>query len=740
MNGPTDSMHKRLMFIVTFLLSLLCILVPIQIGYKQIIQHDKYESLAVSQQTRDKIISADRGTIYDTNMKELAVSATVEQISVDPQIIKEEQRELVSQKLSEILEVEYDYVYERVIKNTQYETIKRRVEKVDADLVRAFVEEENVPGIVISPDTKRYYPQGNLASNLIGFTGTDGTGLEGIEGFYNDTLSGTPGRIVSARDAKGNEMPFDYEQLIEPQNGNSIVLTIDEVIQYFLEKHLETARIDTGALEGVGGIIMDVKTGEILAMATKPDYDLNNPFEITDEMLLSVLEGIEDEEEYTETRRTVLQQMWRNKPVVDSYEPGSTFKIFTMSMAYEEGLVNANTSFNCPGYKIVAGTRISCWKAGGHGTQSLVQTLENSCNPGMMDMGSLLGTTAFKRYYELFGFLQKTNIDLPGETNGLFFSEGNFNQVELAVSSFGQTFQITPLQLITGVSAIVNDGNMVKPHVIKEVLDADGKIISATSTEPVRQVVSAETSAFMRNAMESVVATGTASNAYVKGYRVGGKTATSQKRSKEIETGGNHYIASFIGVAPMDDPQIAVLVMIDEPQGYLHQGGQIAAPVVGRIMADVLPYIGVEPQYTETEIASIDIVTPNLIGLSETGVKDALSGQNLSYRLVGSGENVTDQVPAPGVKVPSSATMILYMGETKPSENVTVPNVIGKTASEAKAILERNGLYMRATGSSALISSVVSAKASTQSPKAQQVVSLGTIVNVEFVDTQNVSD
>lgn len=738
--GPTNKMLGRSVHVCLAFMICLLVITPMALIEKQIIDHEYYESKAIEQQTKDRIIDPSRGTIYDTNMKELAVSADVEQIIIDPSRVKQEQIEIIALNLAQILELDYENIKTKLIKNTSYEVLKRRVEKIEADKVREFVGENEISGISILPDTKRYYPQGNLASNLIGFTGTDGYGLEGIEKYYDETLSGTAGRVVSAQDALGGEMPFEFEQLIEAKDGNSIVLTIDEVIQYFLEKHLETARYDNDAAEGVAGIVMDVKTGEILAMATKPDYNLNEPFIIQDEILLEKLEEIEDEEELAQAKKTLLGEMWRNKPVVDSYEPGSTFKIITMAMAYEEGLVDESCTFNCPGYRVVADRRISCWKVGGHGHLDLVGTLENSCNPAMIELGEMIGESTFYDYFESFGLTQKTEIDLAGETKGVFFTQENFNQVELAVSTFGQTFQITPLQLITTISAIVNDGYMVKPHIIKEIIDSDGKIIQTTSTETIRQVVSEETSEFMREAMEAVVTTGTAKNAYVQGYRVGGKTATSQKRSKEIQTGESHYIASFLGVAPMDDPQVAVLILIDEPQGYQTQGGQIAAPVVGRIMEDILPYIGVEPQYTEEELASIDIMTPNIIGMEKEQAISNFSGQSLSYRIVGDGNVVTDQVPAPGVMIPSSATMILYMDEEKPNETIEIPNVIGKSASEAKQILEAKGLYLRTSGVSAMASVAGTTVATKQSPQSSQKVSIGTVVTVQFTDSSNVSD
>lgn len=724
----------RLQVLSAILLIFTCVAVPAKMFYMQVINYEKYANLAMQQQTADKIISAERGTIFDTNMKELAVSANVEMVTVDPKNVKEENLDITAEQLSKILELDFDTVYNKLIKNSRYEVIAREVEKNIADEVRVAISTYGITGISLVPDTKRYYPQGNLASNLIGFTGTDGYGLEGLEFYYNETLSGTPGRIITASDAQGGQMPFEYEQYIEAQNGDSIVLTIDEVIQYYLEKHLETAYEDNNPLEGVAGIIMDVKTGEILAMATKPDYDLNEPFYIDVEML----QLIEENEEITQN--TVLRDVWRNKPILDSYEPGSTFKVLTMAMAYEEDLVDENWTYNCTGVSTVSGVDIHCWKRTGHGVLDLNGALENSCNPALIELGLKVGTQRFMEYYDYFGFLDATKIDFYGETSGVFFSQQNFNTIELAVSSFGQTFQITPLQLITAISAIVNDGYMVQPHLVKEVVDADGRVISVTSTETVRQIVSEETSEFMRTAMQQVVTVGTAKNAYVAGYRVGGKTATSQKRTKEIETGESHYIASFIGVAPMDDPQIAVLVMIDEPQGELTGGGYIAAPVVGRIMADVLPYIGIEPVYTDEELASIDVETPNLLGLSLDEVTQLLADNTLSYRVVGDGEYVTDQVPAQDVIIPSSATIIIYMDENKPTAPIEVPSVLGKTATEAKKILEASGLYLRATGVSALVSGTSDVFASKQYPAQGQVVTLGTIISVEFTDITDVSD
>ncbi len=755
-------MVKRIQFMVISFLVCLMIFVPASLAYKQVYMYDFYSTKALEQQTRDIIIPAERGNIYDRNLNELAVSADLEQINVDPTLMRKQNENLpfVAESLAEILDLDADYVLEKLEKDTMYETIKRDVTNIESEAVRAFIndpvdpldptnEYDAISGIIISPDVKRYYPEASLASNLIGFTGVDGTGLEGIEWYYDDVLSGTPGRIISARDAAGNEVGFGYDELIEPKDGNSLVLTIDEVIQYYLEKHLEIAQADNDPLLGVSGIIMDIETGEILAIANTPNYDPNSPFEIEDEMLLEIIaeaeaefEGEVDEDGETEEfdESEYLRQMWRNKPVVDSFEPGSIFKLFTVSTALEEDIIDENYTYTCNGYSVVAGRRISCHKEEGHGTQTLMQTIENSCNPAMMDIADKMGSEIFLEYYELFGFEEETGIDLPGETSGIFHLESNFNEVELATSSFGQTFQVTPLQLITAVSAIANDGYMVTPHVVKEVIDSEGRIIEQTVTEPKKQVISAETSEFMREAMESTVSIGGGKNAYVKGYQIGGKSSTSEKVSKTLETGENYYISSFIGVAPIDDPKYAVLVSVDEPQaGYIY-GGTVAAPIVARIMSDILPYVGIEPTYTEEELATISAITPNLIGDTIDEVENELKNQNLSYRVVGSGDTVTDQVPAAGSRVPSSATMIVYLGEEKPTEDVEIPDITGLSPSQAKRILENEGLFLEITGTSARISGGTSTIGASQFPQAGNKVSIGTVVTGQFIDSSSISD
>ena len=768
---PDSMMTKRI-----FWLTVLCIflgfgVVACRLFYMQIIQHDFYMEKAVNNQTSDKIVTPKRGTIYDCNMKELAVSASTEMITVDPSTIKKaENTEEVARELSDVLELDYDTVYQKVSKNSSYQIIKKGVEKDLTDEIRKFMKDEDIGGIYFTDDNKRYYPYGNFASHVIGFTGTDGTGLYGIEAKYNTVLEGTAGRVVKAKNANGDDMPFQYEEYIEAKDGDGVVLTLDEGVQHFLEKHLETALNTYKAGNGVAGIVMNVKTREVVAMATKPDFDLNSPYQIdteslSDDLRKSIDKILEEagadssavgdkflqsgstsaisdsltedtKDEVKKARSSALEKMWRNKIIQDLYEPGSTFKIFTMASAYEEGAVNENTSFYCPGFKIVGDRSISCWKKTGHGSETLIQALENSCNPALMEIGGALGAEKFSDYFTAFGLTQKTGIDLPGEAASIYHDPGTYTSVDLAVSSFGQSFSITPIQLLNMVCSVVDDGKLKTPHVVKEIVDSKGNVKETFGTQQVRQVISEDTSAFMREAMESVVTKGTAKKAYVGGFRVGGKTGTSEKYPR----GNGKYIASFVGVAPMDDPQYAVLVIIDEPiGGATNGGGAAAAPLVARIFEDILPYLGVEAVYDEDEVDRSDITVPNVIGMTEDEAAAALKKQNVSYKTVGDGDTVTDQVPASGVSVPSTAQAILYLGGSKSTESITVPNVKGMSLAQAEAALEKRNLYIKITGvSSSQMSSATVAESQSIDPGTK--VSIGTVVTVVFSNNSNLGE
>ena len=628
-----------------------------------IVKGETYKKEALEQQTRDRLITPKRGTIFDRNGKPLAVSASVETVSISPITVrKSEKAEETAKALSEILDLEYEDVLAKINKNTSYEIIKKKVEKEQTDKIR----EKELAGVYLDEDSKRYYPNGNFASHLIGFTGNDNQGLQGIEMMYDSLLRGKPGRVVGAKSADGSEMPYKYERYYSSEDGTNLVLTIDQTIQHFLEKHMETAVINNKLQKGAAGLIMDVKTGEILAMATKPDFDLNAPFKL-DEGTVKYLESEKDEEKRNSMRSDILQKMWRNKAVVDSYEPGSTFKILVASMGLETGKIKVTDKFYCNGFKEVGGYKIHCWKTTGHGAQTFVDGIKNSCNPVFMDIGERIGKRDFYKYFKAFGFTETTGIELNGETNGVFFSLDSFRETELATSSFGQGFQVTPLQMITAISCVANGGNLMKPYLVKQLLNNKGEIIKETSPTVVRRVISRETSKTMCQLLENVVTDGTGKRAFIEGFHIAGKTATSEK----LPRGSGKYIASFVGFAPANDPQIACLIILDEPLEE-HMGGIIAAPVVKQVMEDTLRYLGVEPDLSSTENNSETLV-PNVIGMSLEDARNTLTDAGLEYKIDGEGAIVTNQTPKGMASVAKSATVILYTEEKDRAEEEEPP-------------------------------------------------------------------
>ncbi|MDL2288629.1 PASTA domain-containing protein [Oscillospiraceae bacterium OttesenSCG-928-F05] len=722
----------------TIFLMVLCgvvVFVPLiaQLYKIQINEHDFYERQAIDQQTRDTVIAANRGTIYDRNRKQIAVSAPVETIALSPVDIEDEdQAKLIAEGLSMLLDVDYDKVYELTQKSNYYQLVARKVEKEQADKVRDFKERYGLRAIRIDPDTKRYYTYSNLASQLLGFVGIDNQGLEGLEAYYDEKLTGTPGKIVTAKNNAGTDMPFQHQKFYDPEDGLSMVLTIDETMQHFLEKHLEQAIVENQVENRATGIIMDVKTGEILAMATSPGYDLNDPRTIVDEETLQALSALEGDA-YREALAEAQLYQWRNKAVSDTYEPGSVFKVVTLAMALEEGAKTLESKFYCDGSAHVPGwgKPISCWKKAGHGSQTLAETLQNSCNPAFIDIGLSIGREKFYEYQEAFGFGKRTGVDMPGEAAGLLHDKAAFmtNDVDLAVAAFGQRFTVTPLQMVTAVSAVVNGGYLMEPHIVKEFIDSEGNVVQAIEPTVVRQVISEETSAIMCDLMEKVVSIGTGKNARVNGYNIGGKTGTSEKAGANTE---GMYDVSFVGVAPTDDPQIVILVILDTPGGpaISRSGGIMAAPLAGRILADVLPYMGIEPQYSEEELKGVDVSMPNLNGMTREAAEAALKEKGFTFKFEGDGETVTDQVPAHAAKVPNTSQVIVYMGGAKPSGLVAVPDVIGLSPEEANRALTNAGLYVRSTGPA----SGGTVKAALQSIDAGTQVVRGTVVDVEFRD------
>ncbi|MBE6911526.1 MAG: PASTA domain-containing protein [Ruminococcaceae bacterium] len=747
-NGPSNMILKRIikcMFACLILgfLPLVCALVKIQL-----VDYKLYQSKAIEQQTKDSIVTPKRGVIYDRNMNEIAVSASADTVAISPADIETpEEAAIVAKALSETLNLDYENVYKKTEnKKLHYQVIKKKITLEESTALRERIKADKISGIQFIEDTKRYYPYGNFASQVIGFCGDDNSGLSGIEMKYEDVLKGMPGRMIAAKNAKGTAMPFKYEKYYDARNGYNIVLTIDETVQQVLENHLETAVID-GQIENRGaGIVYNIKTGEILAMATYGDFDLNAPFEVVDPKALERIEAVEDEEERKKARSNELQASWRNKFISDAYEPGSVFKILTVAMGYEEGVVNENSSFNCPGGLQVADRMIHCWKRAGHGEVSLSQALEKSCNCALMNIASRVGNSKFYDYCENFGLLDKTGVDLIGEAKGYFFPENDFknvnNKVSLAVASFGQTFKVTPMQMVCAVGAVVNDGKLMKPHLVKEIIDDNGIVIQKNEPEEVRQVISETTSDFINKSLEETVATGTGKNARVSGYRVGGKTGTSEKVDEYSEEEGKKYIASFFGVAPMEDPEIAILIMLDTPRGIYLEGSQLAAPAAGKVLEEILPHLGYKPTYTADDLMGVEVTMPNLLGGTMESINKKLS-TNRDYssfiiKTVGSGDVCTDQLPAEGSKIPNNSTIVVYMGEKADSEQVKMPNVIGTTPEAANKLITNAGLYMRAQGAVSVGTSTVTA--TKQEYPEGTMLSPGTVVTVDFYDIKGVSE
>jgi len=714
---------KKRAFAVMLIFAVVFTALSVRTGWIQFVNGKDLQRKAIEQQTKDSTINSRRGVIYDRNGKILAKSASVATVTVSPsQIAEAGNAQQVAESLAAILGMETEKVYSIITKNSAYEIVKRKIELEQADQIRAL----ELKGVHLAEDSKRYYPYGSLASHTIGFVGTDNQGLNGVEMVFDKYLKGLPGRVISAKNARGTDMPFKYEKYINPENGANLVLTIDEVVQHFVEKHLEQAIADYKVTNGAACIIMNAKTGDILAMATKPDFDLNAPFQLNDPAVQAQIDLLEGDEK-TQATSDALNKMWRNKAIVDTYEPGSTFKAITAAMALEEGVVSLGDTFNCTGALKVGPEVIRCWKAGGHGTLNFTQGVENSCNPVFMTIGARVGNSNFYKYFRAFGFTEKTGFDLPGEADSIFYPLDRFHEVELATASFGQGPTVTPLQMVQAYSALCNDGMMVRPRLAKELVDDDGNVIQTFDVEQVRQVISAETAATVRNILESVVSVGTSKSAYIKGYRVAGKTGTSEK----VPRNNGKYVASFVGFAPANDPEIIGLLMLDEPMGDLHMGGQIAAPTFRKIFDDVLRYLNVEPQFTQEELASMDITVPAVEGFSKADAIKAFENSALNYRLVGDGDTVLSQIPKGGAALPEGSTVMLYTKETDTGD-VSVPDVKGYTVSEANRIITNAGLNMKLDGAE---STDGNSFVSSQSPAAGSTVPRGSVVNVELTYT-----
>lgn len=739
---PGKEMVTRIFVVMLAVIILFSGVSTVRLVNIMVVNGEKYQNEASEQQLYDSLVTAPRGEIYDRNMQVLARSTTAWTVYITPNGIhkiddeadKEYVRKTIAENLAEILELEYDKVYEQTGKRSYYVIVKKKIEKSVADKVREFLSDEKyedlelVKYVGLDETTKRYYPNDSLASVVLGFVGSDDQGLSGLESYYDNELTGIAGRVVAAKSAAGTDMPLTYERVESAKKGNSLVLTIDSYIQYTAEKYLEAAIAENQIAERGAAIVMNVKTGAVLAMAVKGDFNPNDPFTLSSADQAQVAE-ITDEDEKEKKENELLNRQWRNKAVSDTYEPGSVFKIVTASIALEENLINESSTFYCSGSTTVAGQHYNCHKLQGHGNQTLAQSVSNSCNPAFITIGQLIGVSTFSKYFKAFGLTEKTGIDLPGEANSTYHAEDKMGPVELSSTSFGQTFNLTPMQLISAAAACVNGGYLVKPHLVEKMLDEDGKVVKTTDTGYKRQVISEKTSKTMRTLMEFVAENG-AKNALASGYRVGAKTGTSQKMSKILATGDTYlYVGSCVSVAPIDDPEVAILVILDEPKGDKYYGGVISAPVNGKIMTDILPYLGYEPTYSEEELKNLATSVPEVVGDTVDNAKAKLSSVKLRYQIKGNGEKIVKQLPEAGNRILSGGVVILYTEDTG-DQTVTVPNLVGLTANEVNTAAAQSGINIEFSGNT----TSSGLKSYNQSVAAGTTVSAGTIVTVYFRD------
>ena len=703
----SSKMHIR-MFAMLIVVSLGFGSLIYQLFNIQIVEGERYQNLALQQQTRSQTIGAKRGAIYDTNNKVLAQSATVWNVCIEPRVMDEEKLTKIAHGLSPILDVPADKILELASRRSSaYERIKVRVERSVVDAVIAYTQKEGIKGIFYEEDTKRYYTYGSLASTLLGFTNYDNQGAYGLEAYYEKTLSGTPGMVISVKNGRGGDMPFKHQQMYAPQHGNSIVLTIDETIQHFLERHLQTAIVEHQIDNKAAGIVMDVNTGAIVAMATMTDFDPNDPYTLKDPNAVTLLEELPPgttTEEYEQAQKDLWYTQWTNKAISEAYEPGSVFKIITAAAALDTKAVSLADQFYCPGYIEVGDRKISCSNHSGHGQQDFYSGMQRSCNPVFITVGQRTGARNMYNYMENFGLLNTTGIDLPREGAGGSHSLQTLSKdsmVELSSLSFGQSFTVTPLQLITAVSAAVNGGRLMQPYILKQVLDADGNVLETTQPVVKRQVISEETSAVVRQLVEGVVDGGSGRLAAIPGYRIGGKTGTSEKLAKMRQEGVMRHILSFVGFFPMENPQYAVLVMLDEPEelgGTNIFGSTIAAPVVGAVINDMVQYLHMEPRYSEEELLEKEVTVPELIGKKPHDAQAELRHLGLESRLVGQGSDVIRQIPQGWKKMAKGGTVILYTDEETLDSNIEIRDVVGLTALEANKILVESGLNIQLRG------------------------------------------
>ncbi len=756
--------HRRILATAIVLGAVAFVPVACRLYNLMVTNYEYYANLALRNQTRTTPVTADRGVIYDRNMNILACSVSVENVYLDPHELKQSKADLeaISKALGQILDLDPEWIREQGKDLTKrYKQIAAKIDEETASMIRAYINEQNISGIHLEPNSERYYPYGSLAAQVIGFTNASNTGAEGIEAAYNSYLEGSSGKVITTKGNNEMDMPFSYENYISSQHGDDVILTIDATVQACLEKHLEEAIAKYDVQNGAFGIVMNVNTGEILGMATLGSYDPNNYLELMDTDTIEQVEALRQrylaEPEGTrayETAKKAYQQalsaaqlkQWRNRCISDGYEPGSTFKVITMASALETGAIDLNTNFYCSGSEHITGRSqlLHCWRSAGHGAELTPQALQNSCNIAFAHIALKLGGQTFYDYVKSFGILEKTGIDLAGESKGVFFDQAivtdtdKWGTASLTSGSFGQTFKITPLQLVRGIAAVVNGGYLVEPYVVSEVVDADGNTVLRQETTVTRQVISEKTSDTMCQLLLSVVEEGTAKNASVAGYSIGGKTGTSEKIDVFDENGQRvlDKIVSFVGVAPMEDPEYIVLAALDTPSretGIYISGGVMAAPTVGAIMEELLPYLGVKQTFSEEDAASRVIVMEDFRGLSAKEAESMLKASGLTAKLQGDGETVTAQIPAAGQNVPGGSEVLLYLGETPAETLTTVPDFTGMNRQQASDAAGKAGLYILVAGNSSVEPSVL---VSDQSEPKDTQVPVGTTIRLTFADTK----
>lgn len=736
--GPAQRLRQRTAILILLILVLGFGAAVLRLTYLTTIQSSELQESAVDLQLADTTVSAKRGTIYDANGNVLAESASVWQVVMSPVNFKnDKQRQAAAKGLSEIFDLEYNDVFDDTKQQSHYVVVKRRIESDEREKVLELIDtlkkDYSCSGVIqLLDDYKRYYPKNSLASSVIGFTGSDDQGLEGIEYEYDSYLSGTPGRIITAQNARGTDMPFRYEQNVESEDGNNVYLTIDETIQSICEKYMQKGVEDNNVLNKGVCIAMDVNTGAILAMVTTDGYDLNNPYELSAKDKKKIKSTAKSKQ--AEAESAALSNMWRNKAVADTYMPGSVFKMCVASAALEENLVNEKTSFTCTGSIEVEGETIHCSNIAGHGTQNFVEVISNSCNPAFIQIGQMLGAGKFRQYYQGFGFSDKTGIDLPGEAEDSFWKEGKMGGVDLAVASFGQNFTITPIQMITACAAVSNGGYVVQPHVVSKITDSKGNVIKTVDKKVKRQVISDDTSKKMNEYLEYNTERQGAAAGYISGYKVAGKTGTTEKRgvTKFESSFSEDYISSFCGYAPADDPQIAMLVFFDTPDGDAYYGSQVSSPVFINIMSEVLPYLDVKTSYTDEELGYVDASAGDYTGVSVDEAKTAVEADGFTATVKGNGSTVISQIPTVSSGLQKGGSIVLYTDSDSQSETVSVPSLIGLSPDEVNDVASAYGLNVSFSGAT-----TSSGTSSSQNVEAGTSVSPGTVITVSFADSSS---